>query len=334
MTFSSIRTGRTNACRHLCSSVSPRRKERAFPLVWFAALALLAWLPAATVAQEPPGEAEIAATLDAELPAWWSIETVDIQASINDGDAVEPRWRQRFVADASPEEALFAAAPGGETVGPFRVLIPMRATTEGHRLYGIAQSTLERGEWVTTLALENSVDGLGEPRSLFAGPVVAAGSEEAERVAASLVNARELVNTVTEGLARAAVDDKALRQLAAETGEAFEAANRGATGRAAGAIRGRTHGSRSGVRGRARDAGGGKSTTSGGVEGEPRRRERRDRVDGRRSGGGTRRTRRSGQGASGRIAGTVRGGERAAVTATAEVERAVLEEENRRRLGR
>ena len=191
------------------------------PLV---ALAGLMWLPALAPAQEPPGEAPLGAALASELPAWWSIRRVEVRASINDGDAVEPRWRQHFLADAVSAEALYIS--GGETVGPFEVLIPTRTTGETHRLYGVARSRLKLGEWITEVVLENSVDGLGEPRSLFARPVVVAGSEEAEWAAASLLVARELAGTAAESVARTAVDADALHRLAEEAAAALETANR------------------------------------------------------------------------------------------------------------
>ena len=64
------------------------------------------------------------------------------------------------------------------------------------------------------------------PRSLFAGPVVVAGSDQAGLVAADLLKAQELTKTVAEGIARASVNAEALQQLATEEKEALETANR------------------------------------------------------------------------------------------------------------
>ena len=193
-------------------------------LAFLVALAVLAWLPTPALAQEPPGAAEIGAALAPELPAWWSIKRVEVRASINDGDAVEPRWRQHFLADAAPAEALYVS--GSETVGPFKILTSARTTAETHRLYGVARSRLKLGEWVTEVALENAVDGLGEPRSLFVGPVVVIGSAEAERATASVVVARELAGTVAENAVRTAIDMDALGQAAGEAAGALEKASR------------------------------------------------------------------------------------------------------------
>lgn len=195
-------------------------------LTLLVALAAFAWPASSALAQDAPGELQIKAALGIELPAWWSVERVEIQASVNDGDQVEPRWRQRFRADAAPAEELYARAPERETVGPFQVLIATKGIAETHRLYGIARSSLERGDWVTSLEMENSVDGLGLPRSLLGGLTVVAGSDKAAQTAALLVNARELANTTKEGLARATVDAEIVRQLAAEATEALQAVNR------------------------------------------------------------------------------------------------------------
>ena len=203
-----------------------RRSATIFTAVALAAFAYLLFVPATALAQEAPGEAQIRNSLAVELPAWWSIERVEIQAAVNDGDEAKPRWRQRFLADAAPAEELYARAPDGEAVGPFQVLIPTRGIADKHRLYGIAHTSQRRGEWTTRLAMENAVDGLGLPRSLFDGLTVVAGSERAGQVAASLVGARELATTMAEGAVRATVDEETLARLAAETTEAVESANR------------------------------------------------------------------------------------------------------------
>ena len=148
-------------------------------------LCLVLWMQMPVQAQEAPGRIEITSALSAELPAYWSIELVDIAASVNDGDEVTPRYRQRFAADVVPGEDLYAAAPGNQAIGPFNVVVATRTTAEPHKLYGIASPTLALGQWVTEVVLENSVDGLGVPRSLFDGPVVVAGSDQAGQVGAA-----------------------------------------------------------------------------------------------------------------------------------------------------
>ena len=185
---------------------------------------MLVQMPA--FALEPPDAFQIQSTLGVELPAYWKIDSVEIAASANDGDEVSPRYRQRFAATAMPKEDLFLPAVNNGSIGPFSVLVTARAATQAHKLYGIATSVLVLGKWSTELVMENSVEGLGMPRSLFTGSVVVAGSAEADQAAASILKARELIKTVAEGIARASVNAETLHELAAEETVALETANR------------------------------------------------------------------------------------------------------------
>ena len=179
-----------------------------------------------TSALEPPNDVQISAALANELPVYWIIDSVQISASINDGDEVSPRYRQRFVANAVPKEELYLRAVNNGSIGPFTLLVTTRKMAESHKLYGIATSAFALGKWSTELTMENSVEGLGMPRSLFTGSVVVAGSTEAEQATADLVRAQELIKTVSEGIARASVSSEVLQRLALEETEALEAANR------------------------------------------------------------------------------------------------------------
>jgi len=179
-----------------------------------------------TSALEPPNDVQISATLAKELPVYWIIDSVEILASVNEGDEVSPRYRQRFVASAVPKEELYLPAADNGCIGPFTVLVSARKTTQSYRLFGIATSILALGKWSTKLQMENSVQGLGLPSSLHAGSVVVAASAEADEAAKDLLKARELMKTVAEGIARASVSAEALQRLAAEETKALEAANR------------------------------------------------------------------------------------------------------------
>lgn len=191
-----------------------------------AACITLSFIWTAASAQEAPGAPEVTNALSASLPAYWSIQSVDIRATINDGDEVSPRYRQRFVATVVPDEDLYAPVPGDQTVGPFSVVMTTRTTKEAYKLYGIASSSLALGHWATQLVLENSVERLGQTASLFSVPIVVSGSTEAERTAAELVATQELIKTIGEGLARATANSEALSHLAAQEQAALKAANR------------------------------------------------------------------------------------------------------------
>ena len=128
--------------------------------------------------QDMPGEDEITPALALEVPIWWSIESVNIEASVNDGDEVDPHIRQRFTAVVKPLEDLFEHV---DTVGPFKVMIPVRSSGEAQKLYGFALSTLQLGKWSTQIQLGNSVEHLGVPQSFYEGPTVIAGTEGFEK---------------------------------------------------------------------------------------------------------------------------------------------------------
>ena len=141
-------------------------------------LAVMLGVSMQAAAQDMPGEDEITLALRMGVPSWWSIESVNIEASVNDGDEVDPRIRQRFTAVVQPLEDLFEHA---DTVGPFTVMIPVRSSGEAQKLYGFASSTLQLGKWSTQIQLGNSVEHLGTPQSFYEGPTVIAGTEGFEK---------------------------------------------------------------------------------------------------------------------------------------------------------
>ena len=129
-------------------------------------------------AQDMPGEGEITPALALEVPLWWSIESVNIEATVNDGDEVDLRIRQRFTAVVKPLEDLFEHV---DTVGPFKVMLPVRSSGEAQKLYGIAYSVFQLGKWSTQIQMGNSVEHLGAPQSFYEGPMVIAGTEGFEK---------------------------------------------------------------------------------------------------------------------------------------------------------
>ncbi|MEL6236203.1 MAG: hypothetical protein AAFR46_17540, partial [Pseudomonadota bacterium] len=75
------------------------------------AVPFLAALSVSAVAQEAPepGPDALPAAIASALPIGWSVADVEIVAQINDGDAVDPRWRIRFEADLALAEPLYQA---------------------------------------------------------------------------------------------------------------------------------------------------------------------------------------------------------------------------------
>ena len=151
------------------------------------------------------------------MPSWWRLERVDLRASANEGNATEPRWTQHFRVDLTPREDLYVAE--GRHMGTFEVLIPARAASETYRLYGVARSRLEAGQWVMDLDMGRLDGDLGKPRSQFSDQAVVVATADPEA-------ARRLLDEVADDLSEAVVDVDLLRRFAEETAETLATANR------------------------------------------------------------------------------------------------------------
>ena len=151
------------------------------------------------------------------MPSWWRLERVDLRASANEGDSTEPRWTQHFRVDLTPREELYVA--DGRHTGTFEVLIPARAASETYRLYGVARSRLEAGQWVMDLDMGRLDADLGKPRSQFSDQAVAVATADPEAT-------RRLLDEVADDLSEAVVDVDLLRRFADEAAETLATANR------------------------------------------------------------------------------------------------------------
>lgn len=161
-------------------------------------------------ADDAPSAAHIGTALSGDLPTWWQVSGVEIHASVNDGDEITPRYRQRFTADVTAREELYRRV---DEIAPFTVIAPSAAAGAEHRLYGVAASVLELGQWSTEISLENSVAGLGMPRPMFAAPAVIAGSEDSQAAVDSFMLGREIAKTLAERSAAAAASAEMLAAL-------------------------------------------------------------------------------------------------------------------------
>ena len=54
--------------------------------------AVAVWAGSVSAADDAPAEEDIAKTVGMWLPSYWSIERIDIQATVNDGDAINPKF--------------------------------------------------------------------------------------------------------------------------------------------------------------------------------------------------------------------------------------------------
>ena len=176
-------------------------------------------------AQDAPTPADIAKALVAELPSYWAIKNVKISATANDGDAIDPRFRQRFIAAIVPKEKLYSELPKSK-VEPYVVLIETRNPKQPHNLYGITSSVLKLGDWQMVFQFENSTRGLGLPQSMYSRPVIIPDTAQANEAIEALTSAQELSKTLAEQTIRAEANAEAIRKAAEMDQEVLLAENR------------------------------------------------------------------------------------------------------------
>lgn len=202
------------------------KRLKRFLVIVSGPIALILGAPLTALALDAPGGPEISSALAAELPPYWSIQSAEITTTVNEGDDVTPRYRQRFVAEAVPMEPLYLPVSDDRQIGPFEMLITTHAANQIRKLYGVATSVVALGKLQIDVSLVNSVLGVGMPKSLYAGPVVIAGAEETGKTAQAFLNLHELSKTVTEGMVRSTVSEEAIQKLAEQERAALEEASK------------------------------------------------------------------------------------------------------------
>ena len=143
--------------------------------------------------QQGPDANALAQRLAMELPTYWEVASVTITAEVNDGDAVQPRFRQRFQAVVSPRTDLFLpiTEPVDRALPISWVRVRPSLSAEAERtLYGTTRADLSAGTWRIAIELESTVADMGQPMDLFPLGTLVGGSEE-ER--AAIAAARENV---------------------------------------------------------------------------------------------------------------------------------------------
>lgn len=172
-------------------------------------------LAGTALAQEAPDGAALSEALAADIPPYWEVLSVDVTATVNDGDAVEPAYRQRFVATVSPRGDLYQMMQmPGET--PFGIVVETVDDEATRQLFGVARSSLSLGQLQTSVEIENPLGALGQPRDLFPVPTLVAGSEEADAKIADIAAGRQLSVAAMEAATRADARSAALEELIAE----------------------------------------------------------------------------------------------------------------------
>ncbi|MYI67992.1 MAG: hypothetical protein F4103_04265 [Boseongicola sp. SB0673_bin_14] len=146
---------------------------------------------------EPDREALMAA-LRTELPAYWSVSSIEIEATTTDKAEDPPVFRQRFVAAAAPGEDLFGPASQEEGAVPFVAIELKQRGMEDVRLHGIAESRRSDWKWQTAIDVENPVLDFGVPVSSFAEPALMSGSDDAHQVRSELGAVAGLIDELAD----------------------------------------------------------------------------------------------------------------------------------------
>ena len=188
--------------------------------------AVAIWAGSVSAADDAPVEEDIARAIGLWLPSYLSIERIDILATVNDGDAISPRFRQRFVAEAVPRENLYSVPTQNSDLKPYIMLIETRTPQQPHKLYGVASSVLVLGKWNLDLRMENGIDGLGRPVAMYSQPAIIIGSEDAERAIENLDAVKTLNKTLAEQAIRVEADATILQAAAEEELELLRNENR------------------------------------------------------------------------------------------------------------
>ena len=80
-----------------------------------------------------------------EVPPFWAVGDVKVAASVNLGDAVEPRIKQRVEAAVAPKADLFVADTASNGMfGPFLPLVQTLKAGTARTLYGVVNSRRRR----------------------------------------------------------------------------------------------------------------------------------------------------------------------------------------------
>ena len=188
--------------------------------------ALAIWAGSVSAADDAPSEEDIARAIGIWLPSYLSIERIDILATVNDGDAINPKFRQRFVAEVVPREVLYAEPTQNSDLKPYIMLIETRTPQQPHKLYGVASSALALGKWNLKLRMENGIDGLGKPVAMYMWPAIIIGSKDAERAIENLDAVKTLNKTLAEQAIRVEADAAILHAAADEELELLRNENR------------------------------------------------------------------------------------------------------------
>ena len=124
-----------------------------------------------------PSETEVRDRLATEFPAWIEIRALDLRATENVGDRVQPVFKIRFEGEIQLREDTFAES--GREADAI-LIAPVMKSGDKRKLYGTAMAVYKGGTWQMQFQFDaNPLADIGKPRSLITGgPTVLRGSSE------------------------------------------------------------------------------------------------------------------------------------------------------------
>lgn len=179
--------------------------------------AMVLFLTTACFAQENPTPDFLSSQLTSRTASFLSVNSVEIRSEVNDGDAVTPNIRQRFIAEMKVLEDLYRQV---DVIDETPVIEKSASDGLEAKVYGIASSVLKMEQWTTSFEIENAaaLSSMGRPRSFFASNAVLSGSQEEETLRqAVLARAEQEQQAALEQAERLQKEAEAKRQALLDT---------------------------------------------------------------------------------------------------------------------
>jgi hypothetical protein len=174
--------------------------------------AMVLFMTTTCFAQENPTPDFLSSQLTSKIASFVAINSVEIRSEVNDGDAVRPNIRQRFIAEMEILEDLFRQV---DIIDGTPVIEKSASDGLEAKVYGIASSVLKMEEWATSFEIENAaaLSSMGRPRSFFESNAVLSGSQEEDTLRqAVLAREKQEQQAATEQAERLRQEAEAKRQ--------------------------------------------------------------------------------------------------------------------------
>lgn len=114
-----------------------------------------------------PSEEEVTSRLATEFPAYVEIRSLEIRATENVGDKVQPLFKIRFEGEIQLREDTFAES---SREGDAIIIAPVLEAGERRKIYGVSAAAYKAGNWQMEFQFDaDPLADLGKPRALFSG---------------------------------------------------------------------------------------------------------------------------------------------------------------------